>query len=81
MPILDRQERLLSVGERRDVARFLAQHAPPAPNITLEQFQAYMKEAMERMEREGPPGTGEIERLRREEARLMEELRAWLDHT
>jgi hypothetical protein len=74
--LLDREARALYVGRRVEVSQVLADHAPPAPVITIEQFQAYMQEAMAKMTL---PSQQEITRRMKEEARLCEELQAWLD--
>jgi hypothetical protein len=74
--LLDRKARALYVGRRMEVIRFLADQAPPAPAITIEEFQAYMLEAMAKMTL---PNRQEITRRMQEEARLCQELQAWLD--
>jgi hypothetical protein len=74
--LLDRQDRALYVGRRAEVSRFLAEQAPPAAAITIEEFQAYMLEAMAKMTL---PNRQEITRCMKEEARLCEELQVWLD--
>jgi hypothetical protein len=71
--LLDRQDRVLHVGGRVEVTRFLADNAPPAPSVAIEDLQTYMREVLPKITKE------EIAERMKEEARLFKELQTWLD--
>jgi hypothetical protein len=50
--LLDRQDRVPHVGGRAEVARFLAEHAPPTPSVTIEDLQTYMREVLPKITEE-----------------------------
>ncbi|HZA28988.1 MAG TPA: hypothetical protein VE735_05250 [Gammaproteobacteria bacterium] len=79
--LLDRQERILYVGTTPDVACFLAQHTPPVPAISREQLEAtvdFLRLEAAAFKKVQPPDPSEIRKHKEEQARLLDELVAWL---
>jgi hypothetical protein len=77
--LLDRQERVLYVGTAPDVARFLAQHTPPAPAISREQLEAtvdFLRLEAAAFKKVQPPDSDEIRRRMEEQAGLDNDLKA-----
>jgi hypothetical protein len=78
---------MLYVGTTPDVARFLAQHTPPALAITPGEDAVSLEDALNMgieellasMREIPPPSQAEIQKRMEEQARLEAELKAWLD--
>jgi hypothetical protein len=73
--LLDRQERTLYVGERKQVARFLAQYVLLAPVLSPEQIQNRMQEKVKR----SPPDRAEVRKRIEEETQGIAAIQSWLD--